>query len=131
MPEGRPAPYKFFPKPGAALSVTFGEPVPAKDIQEALDTLVREKRLPEAPHSSNGGLSAPPRPQEEEQSGIVAEHGWLGGPVSHAINGLAGAQHPEDPDMAREVARVRSAVTAVIQREVERLGSRVMGNLKQ
>ncbi|KAI0776935.1 acyltransferase-domain-containing protein [Trametes elegans] len=131
MPEGRTAPYKFFPKPGAALSITFGEPVPAKDIQEALDTLVREKRLPEAPHSSNGGLNDPLRPQEEEHSGIVAEHGWLGAPVSHAIDVLAGVQHPGNPDMAREVARVRSAVTAVIQREVERLGSRVMGSWKQ
>ncbi|KAH9895722.1 acyltransferase-domain-containing protein [Cubamyces lactineus] len=84
MPEGRPFPYKFLPKPGVALSVTFGEPVPAHHIQEALSTLVREKRLPDAPHSSSG---------------------------------------------AEEVARVRSAVTAVIQREVEALGRRVLGKL--
>jgi monolysocardiolipin acyltransferase len=27
MPEGRKSPYKFIPKPGAELGITFGEPV--------------------------------------------------------------------------------------------------------
>ena len=27
MPEGRRAPWKFFPRPGARLTVTFGEPL--------------------------------------------------------------------------------------------------------
>ncbi|KAI0667414.1 acyltransferase-domain-containing protein [Trametes maxima] len=127
MPEGRPFPYNFVPKPGAALSVTFGEPVPVSDIQEALDTLIREHRLPAAPRSSHGGLANASRPAEEGRSAEVAERGWLGGPVSHAIGSEPEKHILVDPAMAQEVARVRSAVTAVIQREVEALGRRVMG----
>ncbi|KAI0631668.1 acyltransferase-domain-containing protein [Trametes polyzona] len=126
MPEGRPFPYNFFPKPGAALSVTFGEPVPAKDIQDALDSLVLNKQLPEVPSSSHGGLADPARPREEASSGAVAEQGWLGRPVSHAIEGAGGHQLAGDPALAEEIARVRSAVTAVIQREVEALGRKVL-----
>ncbi|RPD56830.1 acyltransferase-domain-containing protein [Lentinus tigrinus ALCF2SS1-7] len=122
MPEGRSAPFKFFPRPGAALSITFGKPVPSQDIQNALSTLVREGRMPEAPTppSTSGGLADLQRPQEEERSGSVAEHGWLGASVSQALHDDA------EPDKAHEVARVRSAVTAVIQREVEALGREVM-----
>lgn len=127
MPEGRPFPYKFLPRPGAALSVTFGEPVPVKDIQDALDTLVLEKRLRPAPDSANGGLADPSRPREEGLSGAVAEQGWLARPVSHAMEEVAGHREIGDPVLAEEVARVRSAVTAVIQREVEALGRRVLG----
>ncbi|KAI8976415.1 acyltransferase-domain-containing protein [Trametes punicea] len=130
MPEGRPFPYKYFPKPGAAISVTFGEPVPEKDVQDALEMLVRERKLPEAPRSTSGGLADPSRPQEEGRSGAVAEQGWLGRPVSHAVEAVGGEPSREDPELAREIARVRSAVTAVIQREVEALGRRVLGKQK-
>ena len=120
MPEGRSAPFKFFPRPGAALSITFGKPVPSQDIQNTLSTLVRERRVPEvpAPSSLSGG---PVRAQEEERSGVVTEHGWLGASVSQALHGEA------EQDRANEIARVRSAVTEVIQREVETLGKAVMG----
>ncbi|KAI0357101.1 acyltransferase-domain-containing protein [Trametes cingulata] len=127
MPEGRPFPYNFIPKPGADLSVTFGEPVPAKDIQDALASLVRDKRLPEAPWSQNGGVTDPSRPREEARSAAVAEQGWLGGPVSHAVEEKVRQRGIADPKTAQEIARVRSAVTAVIQREVEALGRRVLG----
>lgn len=127
MPEGRSFPYKFLPKPGAELSVTFGEPVPVQDLQEALDKLVREKQLPEAPNGTHGGLADPSRPREEGISGAVAEQGWLAQPVSHAMEGMAEHRDIGDPVLAEEIARVRSAVTAVIQREVEALGRRVLG----
>ncbi|KAL1942234.1 hypothetical protein VTO73DRAFT_6298 [Trametes versicolor] len=130
MPEGRSFPYKFLPKPGAELSVTFGEPVPVQDLQEALDKLVREKQLPEAPKSTHGGLSDLSRPREEGLSGAVAEQGWLAQPVSHAMEGMAEHREIGDPVLAEEIARVRSAVTAVIQREVEALGRRVLGLAK-
>ncbi|KAI0367928.1 acyltransferase-domain-containing protein [Pilatotrama ljubarskyi] len=127
MPEGRPFPYNYLPKPGAELSITVGEPVPAKDIQDALASLVREKRLPEAPCSPNGGLADPSRPEEEQRSGALAGEGWLGGPVSHALEQTAGQRSAGGPETSKEIARVRSAVTAVIQREVEALGRRVLG----
>jgi len=37
MPEGRTFPYKYFPRPGAELTVTFGNPIPAWDITSCLD----------------------------------------------------------------------------------------------
>ncbi|KAI0065174.1 acyltransferase-domain-containing protein [Artomyces pyxidatus] len=36
MPEGRKTPYKYFPRLGAQLSVTFGDPIPPQDIVTAL-----------------------------------------------------------------------------------------------
>ena len=124
MPEGRPFPYKYLPKPGANLTITFGEPVPVEDIQQTLSTLVSEKRIPEAPRSTSGGLGDPARPSQEMQSALSAEHGWLGGPVSQFMQG---DERNGCPRAAMEVARVRSAVTAVIQRDVEALGRRVLG----
>ena len=122
MPEGRPFPYKFLPRPGADLTITFGEPVPPEDIQNALSSLVAERRMPDAPDSTSGGLDDPARPTLERQSGAVAEYGWLSAPVSHALHG-----EMKSAETAVEVARVRSAVTAVIQRDVEALGRRVLG----
>ncbi|KAJ8472409.1 hypothetical protein ONZ51_g8533 [Trametes cubensis] len=131
MPEGRSFPYKFLPKPGVALSVTFGEPVPPQSIQEALNTLVRERRLPDASHASSGGLQDPSRPSEEKRSGVISEQGWLGEPVTEAAGtrqqGVEMEQQAQES--AEEIMRVRSAVTAVIQREVEALGRRVLGKL--
>ncbi|KXN87953.1 Tafazzin [Leucoagaricus sp. SymC.cos] len=36
MPEGRPFPYKYLPHSGAELSITFGNPIPADSIRQAL-----------------------------------------------------------------------------------------------
>jgi len=36
MPEGRRAPWKFLPRPGARLSVTFGAPLPAAAVRATL-----------------------------------------------------------------------------------------------
>ncbi len=122
MPEGRSAPFKFFPRPGAALSITFGKPVPSQEIQDTLQTLIRERRIPEASScvSDSGGLAEPSRLHDEERSGAVAQRGWLGTSVSQAVHDDAGREK------AHEMARVRSAVTAIIQREVEALGREVM-----
>lgn len=47
MPEGRTFPYKYFPRPGAELTVTFGDPIPARDITNCLDPCLsnRPERL--------------------------------------------------------------------------------------
>lgn len=47
MPEGRTFPYKYFPRPGAELTVTFGDPIPARDITSCLDSCLsnRPERL--------------------------------------------------------------------------------------
>ncbi|KAH9053058.1 acyltransferase-domain-containing protein [Lactarius vividus] len=41
MPEGRHAPWKYLPRPGARLSVTFGAPVPPAAVHDVLDATTR------------------------------------------------------------------------------------------
>jgi hypothetical protein len=48
MPEGRHAPWKYFPRPGAHLSVTFGTPVPPEVVRGALGTVTRDEVVPGA-----------------------------------------------------------------------------------
>ena len=43
MPEGRHAPWKYLPRPGARLSVTFGTPVPPAAVRGALGTTTHEE----------------------------------------------------------------------------------------
>jgi monolysocardiolipin acyltransferase len=38
MPEGRRAPWKYLPRPGARLSVSFGAPLPHATVRAALGT---------------------------------------------------------------------------------------------
>ncbi|EPS96325.1 hypothetical protein FOMPIDRAFT_1130598 [Fomitopsis schrenkii] len=82
MPEGRSVPWKFFPRPGAKLSITFGKPVENAAIRDTLGLAV-----------SHGDIPEPPRE-------------WRN---------------------AVEVARIRSAVTALLQSKVEELGREVVG----
>ncbi|KAG6903302.1 hypothetical protein C0995_013055 [Termitomyces sp. Mi166 len=98
MPEGRTVPWKFLPRYGAQLSVTFGSPIPSEEILEALGTSNPQVPPPDA----------------------VKSKGWLKDQLS---------QEPRAPSMAQEdFLRVRSAVTAVIQRRVEALGRSICGN---
>ena len=43
MPEGRHAPWKYLPRPGARLCVTFGTPVPPAAVRCVLGTTMREE----------------------------------------------------------------------------------------
>jgi monolysocardiolipin acyltransferase len=43
MPEGRHAPWKYLPRPGARLSVTFGTPVSPAVVRGALGTATCEE----------------------------------------------------------------------------------------
>ncbi|KAK2466424.1 hypothetical protein APHAL10511_002066 [Amanita phalloides] len=44
MPEGRPFPYKYMPRLGAHLSITFGDPLAADRTREALNTAYKARR---------------------------------------------------------------------------------------
>ncbi|KAI9439288.1 acyltransferase-domain-containing protein [Lactarius indigo] len=46
MPEGRNAPWKYLPRPGARLSVTFGAPVPPAAVHGALGATKRSNVVP-------------------------------------------------------------------------------------
>lgn len=48
MPEGRHAPWKYLPRPGARLSVTFGMPVSPAAVYSALGTMTRDQVVPRA-----------------------------------------------------------------------------------
>ncbi|KAH8981220.1 acyltransferase-domain-containing protein [Lactarius hatsudake] len=47
MPEGRHAPWKYLPRPGARLSVTFGAPVSPAAVHGALGTTTRSDVIPQ------------------------------------------------------------------------------------
>ena len=128
MPEGRSSPWKFFPRPGASLSITFGKPVDNAAIRDTLGRAVRHGGVPELPRGAHGGRGDPARPRQEEASARVSESGWLGGAVAPRVGAAceAGEKAPEW-ETAVEVARIRSAVTALLQSKVEELGREVVG----
>jgi monolysocardiolipin acyltransferase len=43
MPEGRPFPQKYFPRPETRLSITFGEPIPVEQLKDAISLKTTEK----------------------------------------------------------------------------------------
>lgn len=128
MPEGRSWPWKFFPRRGVALSVTFGEPICDDSIKTALTTKTpitktRSNGFPMEKEQSLSVVSG--KTQNELQSLEVSEQGWMGDAIAHKVKA---DDVPEKADeLARETARIRSAVTAVLHREVEALGRRVLG----
>ncbi|KAA1470850.1 hypothetical protein DENSPDRAFT_775253 [Dentipellis sp. KUC8613] len=99
MPEGRKAPWKFLPRVGTQLSVTFGEPIPPEDIRVALAPGVR--------HGEGDVRSW------VTDTGVVPSQGM----------------QARDGGAEEESRRIRSAVTAVVQRRVEALGSVVQARL--
>jgi monolysocardiolipin acyltransferase len=46
MPEGRSSPYKYLPRPGVRLSVTFGDPLTSGDIEKVFTAANVESPLP-------------------------------------------------------------------------------------
>lgn len=112
MPEGRPFPYKYFPRRGVALSVTFGEPVPERDVKAALAARISERtdedKLPLTEQ----------RTRDERNSRSRTSTGWL----RDTTTGKGGSIAPD----AHETACVRSAVAALLHRDVEALGRKVM-----
>lgn len=148
MPEGRPAPSKFFPKPGVDLSITFGQPLNNDDIKAALRSVIGNDR-PTDIHSHaprevprNKAVGSAPGlvydTAEELRSEKTAEEGWLGDVITpvarrHSTPALRGdaAASPESlaqAALAAETERIRSAVTAILQRDVEALGRKVLGD---
>jgi monolysocardiolipin acyltransferase len=100
MPEGRAFPYKYLPKLRVNLSVTFGNPYPAEDILCALQA------------------KSGPRLQPEYGTG------WLTSALPRELHSDAIDELPKSPDLDK----IRSELTAIIQRGVEDLGRRVSGN---
>ena len=109
MPEGRAFPYKYFPRPGARLSVTFGDPLPSDDIKRALGVFRLDK--PSEPFSWN---------RERRKC-----KGWMMGETTEGLNRTLkhnDAQNARDA----ESSQTRTAVTAIVQKAVESLGRSIL-----
>ena len=119
MPEGRSGIFKFLPKPGANLSVTFGKPIEADAVRDALRSIVRDDDLPDPPRTLH-----PNKPKHEATSAKIAETAWLG--AAAFSEGKVQLGSAEEGELAMEVRRVRIAVTALMQQHVEALGREVI-----
>ena len=132
MPEGRSFPWKYLPRRAIPLSVTFGEPLSCEEIRNALT-------LTTSNHTTDGELATTVssqgwemktnldhselnryNPKQEESSRKIAERGWLGDVFCMK------AKHFTEESRGWQTARIRSEITAVIQKEVEKLGRRVL-----
>ncbi|GLB33482.1 putative acyltransferase-domain-containing protein [Lyophyllum shimeji] len=105
MPEGRPFPYKYLPRPGAQLSVTFGSPIPSEEIQRALGEFGSSHRTP----------PDPPTPIHAQKP-----IGWIKDRLDKDV-------HPASI-RDEELVKIRAAVTAIVQQAVESLGRSVCGD---
>ena len=100
MPEGRPFPYKYLPRIGAHLSITFGDPVPTHELLDALNISKTDSDVDLVPK----GLT-----------------GWIG-------NVEQGPTNPHEQDSHYNVL-VRQKLTAIIHRDVQALGQSISGPL--
>ncbi|KZT00113.1 acyltransferase-domain-containing protein [Laetiporus sulphureus 93-53] len=123
MPEQRLIPWKFFPRPRVALSITFGAQVDTDKMRDTLARMIREERLPEVPRTSHGGLSDTHRPEDERISVQMTGH-WLRDVWMIKADEF-GVQGPARLHTVQKVASIRSALTALVQQQVEELGRKV------
>ena len=98
MPGGRRAPWKFFPRPGARLSVTFGTPISPAVVRATM-----------ASESASGMAPAP----------------WCGDGEGKELQSTG---MPVKVDAEAEEVKVRIALTKLMQHAVEVLGRRVSGD---
>lgn len=133
MPEGRAFPWKYLPRLGVKLSVTFGEPLPPEDIQAALRAMgledVQRKSDPTVAPSKDI-ISKGARARDE--TGINANDKLFGVTnlerVREGVTREAVGMNLETESRKRQLDHTRSLVTAVVQRAVEQLGRRVSGD---
>jgi monolysocardiolipin acyltransferase len=147
MPEGRKFPFKFFPRPRQHISVTFGEPIPADRLHAALDAPPPAASVPEVegtPQDVNidpdthreayrpmpwlaplpSASSAPSLPG---RAAFPAHTPFVLSQASTEPGAEKAKSTDPDPALAKHTRRVRAALTAIIQEEVEALGRRVSG----
>lgn len=120
MPEGRSWPWKYFPRRGIPLSITFGEPIPADKIRSSLWATPIGPPTGVATTAKESELTIGD-PVEEERSLAKTECHWLSDVLQHRFN------TPEGVSKQKRIAFLRSEITAVLQREVETLGRTVLG----
>jgi monolysocardiolipin acyltransferase len=122
MPEGRPFPYKFFPRRGQHLSITFGEPIDPSSLLRTLDPSTTphpsSQKQPQDP--APAALDATNAPSDAEPRAFRPMPWLAPAPLRRGEPGEG---------LASSVQGVRSRVTAVVQEAVEALGRKVSGEL--
>jgi len=122
MPEGRRFPYKFLPRLGANVSITFGDPLPSENIKAALRTIM--------PKQSD--TFVPSNTVETRQDRIGGERmlGWMGAEATRELSRKWNTveQGTRRQGIEEDIKHIRSEVTAVVQRAVEALGRQVSGD---
>ena len=112
MPEGRPFPWKFIPRLGCKLSITFGDPLSPQDLQAALS----HEDFHRHPSISRGSSCS-------SSSEDVNRAERMGKGITHESIGIG----VEEESTKRKMDHVRSMVTDAVQRRVETVGRRVSG----
>jgi len=125
MPENRPFPWKFIPRLGVKLSVTFGAPLSPQDIEAVLRKFNHQDRHR---HPSE----SPPQHLKGVCDDRDADHG------EYRLDGVERIREHvtresinmdlENESRKREIDHVRSLITAVVQQSVEAVGRRVSGD---
>jgi monolysocardiolipin acyltransferase len=128
MPEHRPFPWKYIPRLGVKLSITFGDPLSPEDIRTVLRTLSHENchrhaSVSPAQHSNIDKGACEGGPGEDRLFGIDRIERVRERMTRECISMDLG-----NASRRREIDRVRSMVTAVIQQGVENVGKRVSGD---
>lgn len=111
MPEHRSFPYKYFPRLGSRLGVTFGDPIPVEEITAALRA-----------------YSYIPLITEDGAELKLNDELHPGGCVGRTVM-QADERFTSGCEQKRQMEMARSDVTAIVQRAVEALGRQVSGNL--
>ncbi|OCH85080.1 acyltransferase-domain-containing protein [Obba rivulosa] len=131
MPEGRPFPWKFLPRYGAKLSVSFGPPVRTGELEEILRSSVEASDEAGRPAASLGVDAKPLDIQDEVSGAETTRTRWMRDIVTGALEDKPPREAGPQREEALRMARVRSAVAAVVQRYVEALGQGVSQNLRR
>lgn len=140
MPEGRAIPYKFMPRPGQELSVTFGEPIPAERLSAALqttDVLTREAVSNNALYSGvtahgTGWMAnlVTTRPIDTHPTQSTTEVGSqsIGQTTNVGTGGKEKREQLVGTEVDEQLAHVRAEVTRIVQHAVEELGRKLVGD---
>lgn len=126
MPEHRPFPYKYLPKMGIQLSVTFGDPIPPDKIIVALNAMRRLKPSYSPPGLVENSTRHNGPPSRSGFSSALHVGGWIKDTIIQT--GGDPIEVYEGAGRCAQMDEIRSDVTAIIQQAVEDLGRKVSGS---
>jgi len=133
MPEHRSFPWKYIPRPGVKLSITFGNPLSPEDIQTALRALSREGYNFQSNVSDKSrmrpigeGISLNDQAVDGDDKLFGADYTER---VREGVTRESISINIEGEARKQKIDHVRSMVTAIVQRSVEAVGRQVSGDM--